>query len=153
MSDVNNDLELNKLVSVGGSELQIVDKGPSDPIFPQSNWKWLLVRDISQRLRRCHRSDHRINIWTIDSFPFLPYDHIDEGITKKIIANIQSLKLAKPQLFKFFQHEVDTKRYPDYNTFVPVSICVDTIEKRLRNKYYTGFESLRFDIILILANS
>jgi hypothetical protein len=76
------------------------------------------VRDSNERLRRNQKNDQRINVWRIDSIPNLPFESIKEDFAKKILASIQQLRQAKPDIFEYFYYDVDLKAYRDYNTFV-----------------------------------
>ena len=55
--------------------------------------------------------------------------------------------------FCIFNDFVDFDIYPSYRSQVPVGICIELILKRLKNGYYRGYKSLKFDIDLIHKNS
>ena len=147
-------IKVNDVRSAGNTDIQIIEKGPLEDAFAQSTWKYLLVHDCNERLRRNHtKHDRRLSVWQLDEIPFVPFERIPDDLAKKILANIQQLKHAQPELVELFVHDVDTRQYKTYNSFVEVSICLERIEKRLRNGYYRSIESLKFDGDLIVRNS
>ena len=83
----------------------------------------------------------------------IPFSSIEKTEADRILANISNIRNAKPELFSFFDDDVDTNVYVIYLQQVEVPMSIRVITERLKNGYYPSDKSLIFDIRAISKDS
>jgi hypothetical protein len=77
---------------------------------------------------------------------------ISESVQITLIEKVNDC-LRENELFKnFFLHPVNTSMYSDYEMVVEVPIDLETVQSRLKHKYYSTIDSFFADIKLIESN-
>jgi hypothetical protein len=149
-------IQLFDLVHLKEEEIQVIEIGPMEDRYPDSQWKMVKVRKTEgKRLRgNTKEIERRLNIWRVS-------EEIDMLATNCTIEERHILALsnqiedwmADGDSYNLFFDYVDFEIYPTYRHQIPVGICLNAIKERLLNRYYTGYQSLQADIRLLHTNS